>query len=189
MYNNSDMRKFLPVLLVALILILTVFVILTIKQDTKETVPVAGNNSGVSDSEVNSAVTSEDLNSGTLRIFTKTGVVKEIRGQFGTDDFTELSEDFDLLFEPADVNEAEMYDIYYDELGGLILVTLHREPLTDARIRAVEKLEEKLGIRASELCDLNVSVITNSYVSTVFSSLELGIPGCANEVNLDGPAN
>ena len=119
-----------------------------------------------------------DFANGTLQLSTKSGTLKQIDGSFTSQDVTELSTDFNWMFESYDSDETVMFDIYYDEVGASLLVTLDQEPLEVARALAMGKLESKLGLSSAELCDLNISVITNSYVSTVYAGYELGLANC-----------
>ena len=179
------MRKFLPVLLIILISILSVLIFFVIKKDASDTT------SQTTDDQPNTfsggavpASVPTDFENGILQVSTKVGAVKQIDGSFTAQDVTELSEDYNWMFESYDSDETEMFDIYYDEVAGALLVTLDREPIETARALAVRRLENKLGLRANELCDLNISVITNSYVSTVYAGYELGVPNCPGAISL-----
>lgn len=183
------MRKFLPIIIIITIVVLAVLISLSVKKDAAEIEPAVQETQNTFPEGDDVSLSADNLKDGRLELYTRAGAVKEIKGSFGEPDVYELSEDLNLLFEPTEANEAEMYDIYYDEIGGLVLVTLHREPLEEARAMAIKKLEEKLSLPASELCDLNVSVITNSYVNTTFAGIELGIPGCPDSLNLVVPAS
>ncbi len=179
------MRKFLPVALVILIGTLSVLIFFVIKNDANDTT------SQTTDDQQNTfsggavpAGVPTDFENGTLQVSTKTGAVKQIDGSFTAQDVTELSEDYNWMFESYDSDETEMFDIYYDEVAGSLLVTLDREPLELARALAMRRLESKLGLPSAELCDLNISVITNSYVSTVYAGYELGLADCPGALSL-----
>ena len=101
------------------------------------------------------------------------------------EDVEMLSNDFALLFEPESNEEANKYDIYYDDMTGLVMITLHETPLDAVRTMAVQRFSEKTGLSLSEMCDLNISVITNNFVSPEYAGFELGVPGCQGAILLN----
>jgi uncharacterized protein YpmB len=183
------MRKFIPIAIIICVVVLAALIYFSVKNDAVDMSPTSQQSESAPPVIDEVSLSADNLKDGKLELYTRTGAVKEVRGAFDALDVTELSEDLNLLFEPTDPAEAEVYDIYYDEIGGLILVTLHQEPLEEARALAIKKLEEKLALTATDLCNLNVSVITNSYVNTTFAGIELGIPGCPDSLNLVVPAS
>ena len=184
------MRKFLSLVLIISIAILAVLIIFAIENDVKDsTSETTDAESSTFSGGVVTPTTPTDFENGTIQLSTKTGSLKQVDGRFTSKDITELSDDFDLMFESYETDETEMFDIYYDEVAGSLLVTLDREPLDVARAKAITRLENKLGLTTSELCDLNISVITNSYVSSVYAGYELGVPNCPNAISLTPGSN
>lgn len=179
------MRKSLPFVLIIAIGVLLVLIFFVVKNDANDTTPAAseGQQNTFSGGAVPASFET-DFENGTLQLSTKSGTPKQINGSFTVRDVTEMSEDYNWMFESFETNETEMFDIYYDEVTGSLLVILDREPLELARALAMRRLESKLGLPSAELCDLNISVITNSYVSTVYAGYELGVADCPGALSL-----
>ncbi len=177
------MKKIFVIIVVALLLGLVLYIPFILLQDTFESIPET-NDTSVEQFPTSQEKINNSFDDGKISIFNKDGSLKIITGNFNFEDVQTVSEGFYILFEPKTQSEADAFDIYYDEVNGTLLVTLHQEPIKLAREAAIKQLVDKLNTTTSELCDLNLSIITNSYVNTQYSGYELGVPGCPGAAEL-----
>ncbi len=81
-------------------------------------------------------------------------------------------------------NANDIYNIYYNEEEGLILILLYDEDLARARDMAEAQLTKIFPQTKGELCDMNVSIQTNEHVNKYFSGKNLGLSFCPGSLEL-----
>lgn len=81
-------------------------------------------------------------------------------------------------------DNTDIYDIFYDEVEGSILVLLYDEDLLMARQLAEKQLQMILPYSEKEICAMQLKVQTNELVSPVYSGINLGLSFCPESVKL-----
>jgi len=84
----------------------------------------------------------------------------------------------------AVTDDLDLYEIYYNEPNGALMVNLYSEPLKKARLAAETKLQKILPYSPSELCEIDVKVIVSRNVSAGWADQNLGFSFCPNSINL-----
>ena len=84
---------------------------------------------------------------------------------------------------PTAGNTTEYSILYYPD-DGSFAIGLAAEPLGEVRKKAEKNLQQKLGIPQSQMCALNYSVMTTTYISQQFGGTNLGFSFCPGAVAL-----
>jgi len=84
----------------------------------------------------------------------------------------------------AVTEDLDIYEIYYNEPNGAMMIILYSEPLKIARKVAEAHLQKILPYTKQELCGIDVKVIVNKNVSVEFADQNLGFSFCPTGVNL-----
>jgi hypothetical protein len=79
-------------------------------------------------------------------------------------------------------NDNDVFSVYYLESTGNLTITLYDEDTKAARVQAEEYIKDVLPYSESELCLLDVTVITNEYVNPTYAGLNLGFSFCPGTV-------
>lgn len=78
----------------------------------------------------------------------------------------------------------DYYVIYYHEPNGSFMIDLYDENLAVARLYAEEHLRKILPYSEEELCDMDIVVRTNEFVSEDYAGLDLGLTFCPFPIKL-----
>jgi hypothetical protein len=79
---------------------------------------------------------------------------------------------------------ATNYTIQYYANDGSFNIALADEPLGEVRKAAEQNLMKSLGITQEQMCYLNYSVITSTYVSQKYGGINLGFSFCPGATQL-----
>ena len=81
-------------------------------------------------------------------------------------------------------NNADMYNIFYNDSIGIGMILLYNENLKQARSAAETQLLTVLPYAREQICDMDIRVLTNEYVSKAYSGINLGLSLCPGSVQL-----
>lgn len=79
---------------------------------------------------------------------------------------------------------ANVYDIFYYEIDGIVTILLYDEDLATARSTAETQLLTILTYTKEQICEMDIAVLTNEFVSQQYAGINLGLSFCPGSVQL-----